>query len=313
MTLKYLITGATGGLGKEVLAHFVANVPKSDFAVGSSNEANRSSFEDQGIAFRHVNFDEPRSLETAFKDVDNLFFVSTNTFDNARRMIQHQSVVDAAKKTEVKHVWYTSLAFGGLKSDSKVAVQTVHYQTETMLEESGINYTSIREGVYADAFPLFLNWYPDTETLYLPANATMALATRKELGEANARLMLAGGHDKEIVLLTAPEPASFAAIVDEINSVTGRSVKLEIVSPEDYIKFNGANDQGGKPLAFFQMLASWYEGLAKGDAQTTHPLMTQVLGRTPTTPLQAIRGFLISNPDYTWHQNYIHPKESDPQ
>ncbi|KAI8076324.1 uncharacterized protein BX664DRAFT_344383 [Halteromyces radiatus] len=305
MTLKYLLTGVTGGLGKEVLSYFVTNVPASEYAVASSNESNRQKYEDKGFAFRHVNYDDPQTLEKAFEGVENLFFVSTNVFDNKRRAVQHQNFVDAAKKANVKHVWYTSLAFGGLESQSKVAIQQVHYETEEMLQTSGLNFTSIREGVYVDAFPLFLNWYPDTETVYLPSNGSMALTSRKELGEANAKLMIAGGYDKQIVLLTTQESVTFSDMIDEINNTTGRSIKLELVSPEDYVRLNSTNDQGGKPAQFFETLVSWYDGIAKGEASTTHPLMKNVLGREPITPRQAIRSFLTENPNYTWHQNYF--------
>jgi hypothetical protein len=104
MTLKYLITGATGGLGEQVLNYFVAHVPASEFAAASSNASNRARFEDRGIAFRHVNYDDQQSLDTGLLDVENLLFVSTNTFDNERRDKQHRQLVDAAKKAGVKHV-----------------------------------------------------------------------------------------------------------------------------------------------------------------------------------------------------------------
>lgn len=103
MTLKYLITGATGGLGAGVLSYMVANLPASEYAAASSREENRKRFEDQGIAFRVVNYEDPQSMESAFEDVENLFFVSTNTFDVEKRRNQHQSFVDAAKKMNVKH------------------------------------------------------------------------------------------------------------------------------------------------------------------------------------------------------------------
>jgi uncharacterized protein YbjT (DUF2867 family) len=104
MTLKYLVTGATGGLGSQVLSHLIANVPRSEVAAASSKEANRKQFEDRGIAFRVVNYEDPQTLESAFEDVENLLFVSTNTFDVEKRRNQHQSFVDAAKKMNVKHV-----------------------------------------------------------------------------------------------------------------------------------------------------------------------------------------------------------------
>lgn len=104
MALKYLIVGATGGLGSHVLSYMIANLPSSDYAAASSQESNRKRFEDQGISFRLVNYDDPSTLEAAFEGVENLLFVSTNTFDVEKRAKQHQNFVDAAKKMGVKHV-----------------------------------------------------------------------------------------------------------------------------------------------------------------------------------------------------------------
>lgn len=68
---------------------------------------------------------------------------------------------------------------------------------------------------------------------------------------------------------------------------------------------NGAeNDPGRKPAAFFEVMVSWYEGIAKGEASTTDPLMREVLGREPTPASEAVRQLLSQDPDYTWHQNY---------
>jgi hypothetical protein len=153
MTLKYLIAGATGGLGKQVLNYFAANVPLSKFAAASSNTFNESIFADRGIAFRHVNYDDPQSLETGLRDVENLLFLSTS---DGHRREQHARLIEAAKKAGVKHVcltlamqrswilsltesthcvsrsgiWYTSLAFGGLQNNSKAPVMQDHLFTE---------------------------------------------------------------------------------------------------------------------------------------------------------------------------------------
>lgn len=103
MALRYLITGATGGLGKHVLNYFVENIPFSEFAAASSNSQNISKFEDRGIAFRHVNYDDPQSLETGLRDVENLLFVSSSGYSRGE---QHARVIDAAKKAGVKHVYW---------------------------------------------------------------------------------------------------------------------------------------------------------------------------------------------------------------
>ncbi|KAL4971012.1 putative NmrA-like family protein [Aspergillus stella-maris] len=304
MTLKYLIAGATGGLGQEVLNYFVANVPSTKFAAASSSPANRVRFEQRGIAFRHVNYDDEGSLDSGLKDVENLLFVSTNSFDNEERDRQHRRLISAAKRAGVKHVWYTSLAFGGFSNDSKAAIQKVHLTTERLLRESGLTYTSIREGVYLEAFPVFMNWYPDSKTVSLPADGEIAYTRRAELGEATARLMIKGGHENEIVLLTAEETITAKEVVDVINESTNRQVEFKLVSSEEYVAVNGANDQGGKPTAFFEKVASWWEDIGQGALRTTSPLMCEVLGRKPTGPEEGLREIMSQNPDYIWHQNY---------
>ncbi|KAJ5719187.1 hypothetical protein N7493_007642 [Penicillium malachiteum] len=305
MSLKYLVTGATGGLGAQVLSYLVANVPASEYAAASSNEANRKRFEDQGIAFRLVNYDDPQSMETAFQGVENLLFVSTNTFDVEKREKQHQSFVNAAKKVNVKHVWYTSLAFGGFKSDSKADVQRAHLITEEMLRKADITFTSIREGLYTDAFPVFMGWYPSTEKVYVSGDGPIAFTLRDELGEATARLMIKGGHEKEIVLLTAQQTVTFADIVDVINETTGRQVVIEQVSSEELVKIKAADDLGGKSEGFFHAVATWHEAIAMGDAGVTDPLMADLLGREPKPAREAIAAILREDRDYEWHQNYV--------
>ncbi|KAL4951642.1 hypothetical protein BDW69DRAFT_169566 [Aspergillus filifer] len=304
MTLKYLITGATGGLGQEVLNYFVANIPASDYAAASSNLSNRARFEKRGIAFRHINYDDEESLDSGLKDVENLLFVSTNTFDNEKRDRQHGRLIGAAKRAGVKHVWYTSLAFGGFSNDSRAAVQQVHLVTERALKESGLTYTSIREGVYLEAFPVFMNWYPDSKTVSLPTDGEIAYTQRAELGEATARLMIKGGYENEIVLLTAEETITAKEVVDIINETTNRQVEFKLVSSEDYVIANSTDDQGQKPIAFFEKVASWWEDIAEGALRTTNPLMREVLGRKPTGPRDGLREILRGDPNYTWHQNY---------
>ncbi|PCG91986.1 Hypothetical protein PENO1_091060 [Penicillium occitanis (nom. inval.)] len=234
MMLKYLITGATGGLGSRVLAYLVANVPRSEYAATPSQEANRASFEKHGIAFRVANYDNPATLDTAFEDVENLFFV-----------------------------WYTSLGFGGLRSDSKIGVQKAHLETEKILQESGLTYTSIREGLYAEIFPIFLQWYPNTKTVYASEVASMKFTSRAELGEANGKLLIRGGYENEIILLTSNEALHAADVVRIINQTTNRQVELVLTTPEEYAKFRKDNDESKKSDSYWQHVFNCLKVLRK--------------------------------------------------
>ena len=93
MTLKYLITGATGGLGGGVLQQISKHAPKS-----------ANQFESSSIQFRHADYQDRASLEKAFVGVKKLLFVSANTYDNEARNQQHRNVIEAAKSAGIGHV-----------------------------------------------------------------------------------------------------------------------------------------------------------------------------------------------------------------
>ena len=182
--------------------------------------------------------------------------------------------------------------------------QTCRQTNSLKVVRSGLTYTSVREGIYAEAFPLFLNYYPSSEILRLPADGPIAYASRTELAEATANLMMRGGHEKETVLLTGPKAVTLADLVETINGVTDRDIVVVKLPFEKYTKESAENDEGGKSAWWFEKRISWYEGVAKGDGKAIDPLMEQLLGRKPKDGVEVVRDILTTNPNYTWHQNY---------
>ena len=186
-------------------------------------------------------------------------------------------------------------------------MQQAHLATEKMLEESGLKYTSIREGIYADMFPLFLNWYPRSTDLYLPTlEGRIAYASRRELGEATARLMLrdVGLDAEKVVLLTGPKTSTFSELAEVISRTRGERVVIHKVSFDEYVAKNADGDEGGKPRQFFEAWKSHFEGIETGDAEEVDPLMEELLGRRPKSGEEVVEELLMVNMEYTWHHNY---------
>ncbi|QSS54766.1 NmrA-like family protein [Histoplasma capsulatum var. duboisii H88] len=321
---KFLITGSTSGLGASVLATLYKSVgdPAEIIATSSRAEAAAKLQQDYpGTQFRVVDYDNEPALEKAFEGVDRLFFVSTPVVDTNRRAKQHSNVIEAAKKAGVGHVYYSSLSFGGYGSHSKAVVQTAHLITEEQLKKSGISYTSIREGIYAEAFPVFAAWYPGTTTMYIPTDGRIAWTSRSELGEANARLMLRdpatlpsllkNDYDNNVALLTGPRAYTFAHLAEALTRATGRKVTLQKIPREQYAAVVAVEDakegHGGKSAQFFELWASLLDAVGQGEAEMVAPLMGELLGRPPRDGLEYIEELVReAGPQggYTWHQNY---------
>lgn len=245
-------------------------------------------------------------------------------------------------------VYYSSLSFGGYGSHSKAVVQTAHLITEEQLKKyqvslglrnlgfshcmyctflantsprSGISYTSIREGIYAEAFPVFAAWYPDTTTMYIPTDGRIAWTSRSELGEANAKLMLRdpatlpfllkNDYDNNVALLTGPRAYTFAHLAEALTRATGRKVTLQKIPREQYAAVVAVEDakegHGGKSAQFFELWASLLDAVGQGEAEMVAPLMGELLGRPPRDGLEHIEELVReAGPQggYTWHQNY---------
>lgn len=140
--------------------------------------------------------------------------------------------------------------------------------------------------------------------LRLPADGAVAYASRAELGEATANLMMRGRHEKEIVLLTGPKAVTLATLVETINDVTGRGITVEKMPFDKYTKESAENDEGGKSEWWFEKRITWCNGVARGDGKAVDPLMEQLLGRKPKDGTEIVREILTADPNYTWHQNY---------
>ena len=322
MAASYLLTGVTGGLGAKILDDMLHkhNVPASSIIATSRSESNNARFESQGLAFRIADYNRPETLESAFANVENLLFMASSERDSDKRNIEHGNVVAAARKANVKKVWYVSLAFGGFGDGSKIGFQQAHYETENLLKESGLDFINLRAGVYADAFPLFLNWYPSSTSVLMPrvtppvTEGNIAFASRDELGEAMATIFAKGldafpsikpQTDKNIILLTGPKAESLVNLVGQgINRARTNDIPVEYLEPQDWIEACAKDDEGGKPRAWFEARLVFQQGVCDGDAELVDPSLETVLGRRPETGTETVERLVRENPGYTWHQNH---------
>ncbi|KAI9734806.1 MAG: hypothetical protein M1835_003375, partial [Candelina submexicana] len=151
-------------------------------------------------------------------------------------------------------------------------------------------YTSIREGSYADSFPLKLTWYPTSTKIYHPLpDGPVAYASRTELGDATANMMLRSpptSLPNNIALLTGPAAYTVGQIADAVAEAFGKKSEVErIATKEEYVRtmveYDKGDGRGGKGEGFFNKWWTLYEGLAKGEGATVDPPMEELLGRKP--------------------------------
>lgn len=183
---------------------------------------------------------------------------------------------------------------------------------------SGLDFVSLRSGVYADAFPLFLNWYPESEAIHLPkldppvSQGRLALTSRDELGEGVANLLAQGIEaypsikprgERKIVLLTAAETCTFVDVAEAINNARSVKIPVQYLDSAEWVEAAVKDDLGGKSRAWFESRLVMFREMCKGALSITDAALETLLDREPLSGVQMVRYLVSGDGEYTWHQN----------
>lgn len=178
----------------------------------------------------------------------------------------------------------------------------------------------MRAGIYTDAFPLHLNWYPSTAKVLLPniqppvSEGRVAFTSRDELGEGIAALLAKGlgaypsivpKTDKNIVLLTSLDTDTLEDLVRAVSRAKGEDLKMEYLEPELWIEELARDDEGGKPRAWFEARLTVLESFSKGEDEAVDGALATLLGRRPERGTVGVERLVRENPEFKWHQNHM--------
>ncbi len=174
-----LVTGASGHLGRHVIELLLEARAGTIIATTRTPEK-LADFSAQGVLVRQADFNDPASLSEAFAGVDRLLLISTDVLgEPGLRLRLHRAAIKAAQEAGVSHVVYTSLVGPG--PDSPVLFAPDHYGTETALADSTLDWTVLRNNIYAEILLGSLGQAMQTGQLFsAAAQGKTAYVTRED-------------------------------------------------------------------------------------------------------------------------------------
>lgn len=277
-----VVTGATGALNGATVEHLLTRLPSAQIAVVARDTANAQPFADRGIEVRHGDYAEPSSLPEAFAGADQLLLVSTND-PNADGVALLQAAIDAAVAAGVGRILYTS--HQGAASDTPFWPGRDHAATEQVLAESGLPWTSLRNGFYMHSLQWLLGAWRETGVIAVPADGPVSWTARSDAAEAAAVIIGSDGAYDGPVTITAPHALTFAEIADMASDVTGRDIRCKVLEDEAWIE---AQTAAGTPETAARLLLGMYHAAAGGFFAGTDPLLATIIDHEP----QTVRGYL---------------------
>jgi NAD(P)H dehydrogenase (quinone) len=275
----YAITGATGHLGRLVVAELLKIVPDAEIVALARDVAKASDLEAKGILIREANYNRPKTLKSALAGIDRMLLISGNEI--GRRVPQHKAVIDAAKEAGVRFIVYTSV----LHADtSPLGVAEEHRQTEVLIKASGVPYVLLRNGWYTENYtagiPVALE---RGEILGSSGDGRIASATRADYAAAASAALSAPDTERSRTYeLAGDEAFTLSEFAAELSLQCGKMIIYRDLSESDY---KAALVSVGLPDAMATLLARSSVVTKQGALFDNGRQLSRLIGR-PTTPLR---------------------------
>ena len=220
---------------------------------------------------RRIDFDDPQTLD--FSGVETLMMISAGYAEDDVVIRRHDAVIAAAVRSGVRHVVYTSLSGTG----DHLAFALAHRWTEKRLKESGLAWTILRNGLYAELIGALAA--PVDGVIRAPfGSGRISPVARQDLAAAAVTVLKAPqAHVGMVYELTGVEAWSLADLADVLG-VAYQPLSLE--------EMRGS--LAGAPLKPFQphMLMSIYSSAAAGFLQTQSTDLPALLPAPPRETLE---------------------------
>lgn len=233
---RIVISGASGDLGRQVTDLLVHADSHRELTLVTRTPAKLAHRETDRVSLRRGDYQDPDSLDTAYRGGDVLFLISG--LNLGRRISEHRNAIAAARRAGIRHIVYTSV--GGVQPRNPALSATDHYQTELDLRASGLSYTILRNSLYSEIVSLILV-APAVQTgVMRQATGSGFLAPVSKLDVARsaaACLRTPETHAGAVYEITGSELLDFETIARIGSEVHGTPIEYERVTAEERLAF----------------------------------------------------------------------------
>jgi NAD(P)H dehydrogenase (quinone) len=274
-----IVTGASGQLGRLVIASLLKTTPAAQIVAAVRDAAKAADLAAQGVQVRRADYNDPASLDAAFQGATKVLLISSN--DLGQRVAQHRNVIDAAARARVALLAYTSV----LHADrSTLALAAEHRETEDAVRASGLNYTLLRNGWYVENYTGSLGGAIAHGALAGAAGeGRIAAAARSEYAEAAAVVLASVKPVEQVYELAGDTAFTLGELAAEVSRQTGKPLPFHNLPQQEYL---GMLLGIGLPAPLAELLADSDAQAAKGALDDNSGVLGKLIGH-PTISLAA--------------------------
>jgi NAD(P)H dehydrogenase (quinone) len=230
--MKIGVTGSSGRLGAATLKHLLSRISASDLVAITRYPEKIKDLSGQDVEVRYGDFDDRRSLLSAFRGLDRLLLIPASDLRTGVRRAQHLAAVDAIEECAVGQVLYVSDV--GARPDGKDTLFESHFVTEQALIRAGVPWTFLRASLYAEVLLDAAKRARATGVYAAPAGALVGYAARDDIAGAAAGILTSSGHEGKTYHATGPQAVSNSDVAEAISAASGKTVRYKEISNDEY-------------------------------------------------------------------------------
>lgn len=222
--MSLIVTGAAGRLGRLVADQLLERLPPGELVLVTRRPEALGELRARGADVRYGDFDKPPSLRQAFAGGQRMLLISTDAIGH--RVRQHRAAIDAAVTANVRHVVFTSIV-NPVPWNPTGAIAREAGQTEGMLHRSGLAWTVLRFGSFAELqLPPAATAVQNRQLVLNFGRGRIVPVPRRDCAEAAAAVLTKDGHAGRTYHITGSESFSQSDLAELFSELSGRRVRL---------------------------------------------------------------------------------------
>lgn len=274
-----LITGATGNIGRHLLAECIAR--GLSVRALSRNPQRAAALLPQGTPIVGGDLTVPTDVVRILDGVDQIY-LATNGADQLRA---EQNLITAATAAGIRQIVKVSVI--GASPHHYVWYAQVHAAIEQTLVESGIPATILRPNWFMENFFGSAPTIAAQGAIYGSAGeGRVAFIDSRDTAEVALRVLTEEGHTGKAYQLTGPRALTFAEAAAQLGAGLGRQVQYVDLSDE---QFHQALLGAGLPDAVAEVVVQINRNAREGNLATVTDTIETLMGHEPRSLADFVR------------------------
>ena len=204
--------------------------------------------------------------------------MSAGAQEDDRQIAFNRAAIEVAERDSVSHLVYTSLTGAG----DHLSMALPHRVTERIIMASGMTWTILRNGVYAEILAAPLSWEKQGEALRIVSplgDGAVAAVARRDLARAAASVLSdPGGNERKVYELVGSRAVSAADVAGRL------ACEVRDMGLGDYRQLLAG---GGMPAFRLSLMLSIASVIRHGFLAGTSGDLPRLLDGDPMDPLGA--------------------------